>query len=167
MLADSPHEETFDLIEATVEYIMEVEGRLSKSVTFMDSQTGMQQKRLVYCEVMTIGFEFLENLCRGPHRTNQSHMAHSDATTIINRCLQYIDWKAQTPEEREAQIALKQVLLKFMNQMLAGIPHKSVVISLLHMVNWRLWSRQMHALHLQADAADQPDGNLHVIIVPA
>ena len=56
MLADSPHEETFDLIEASVEYIMEVEGRLSKSVTFMDSQTGMQQKRLVYCEVMTIGF---------------------------------------------------------------------------------------------------------------
>eukprot|EP01052_Picozoa_sp_SAG31_P013857 SAG31_NODE_845_length_11547_cov_8.098096_3_plen_160_part_00 len=89
---------------------------------------------------------------------NQSHLASSEAVSIVNRMLQYIDWRVANQEEYNSQIELKHMILRFVNGILHGIPTRDVVTRLLRLLNWRQWSRQMHAIITAGDDAGHDDG---------
>eukprot|EP01052_Picozoa_sp_SAG31_P013856 SAG31_NODE_845_length_11547_cov_8.098096_2_plen_98_part_00 len=70
-LGESHHEESYNLIEASVTFLNEVENKLRESVGLYDPDKLMLQKRGVYIDVLITGLDFLENLAKGPHHGEQ------------------------------------------------------------------------------------------------
>jgi hypothetical protein len=84
-VGDSHHEESYDLVEATVEYLNNLVEKLRESVEYTGRDPVMRDKRHHYFDIMITGLDFLENLCVGPHRQNQERLASTDIISIIHR----------------------------------------------------------------------------------
>lgn len=100
--------------------MQDAESKLSESVACLDADELMLRKREIYIRVLITGIDFLENLSRGPHRANQSQLASSDAISVVNRVLQYIDWRVESDDEHSSQLELKHIVLRMLYGILQG-----------------------------------------------